>query len=107
MRDVNQRGIGTVEALLLLVIAAMIVFTGYFVWNSQSEADDVYEDTTKVQEAPNLPETESTQQDYDNCTKAPGSRILETYPEQCVTQDGKTYVTSATVSPPITRPGPN
>lgn len=28
---------------------------------------------------------------YEDCLKAPGSRILESYPERCVTRDGKSF----------------
>lgn len=57
--------------------------------NETQKAPDV--NNSAPEQANDLPATTS-QAEYDKCSKAEGSKILQTYPEQCVTSDGKTYV---------------
>lgn len=94
MGRLDQRGFTAWEALLIAVVVGVVGFTGFFVWQSQREVNKTYDDAPKAQDPPAY-EKNSTQQDFENCKKAEGSRMLETYPEQCITKDGKTYITSA------------
>ncbi len=36
----NQKGFGLIEGLLILIVVLLVGFIGYYVWNSQKEADD-------------------------------------------------------------------
>lgn len=99
----NQTGFTAAEGLLIAVVVAIIAFTGWFVWHSQQKTDETFNDANKVQNAPQLPKGDN-QSDFEKCRNAEGSRLLQTYPEQCVTKDGKTY-TSAAVSNPVTPSG--
>lgn len=89
----NQKGFGALEIILLLVTATALAFVGWFVWK-QNEVKSTDEKTSSQVE--NQSET-----DFETCKKASDSRILMTYPEKCISKDGKTYT-----SPALTVPSP-
>lgn len=86
---INAKGFSAVEGLLLLVVAAILGFTGWFVWHSVKNADKLNSQSV----ADSNPPASSVNKlsNYDECIKATGSRILETYPQICVTKDGKQF----------------
>lgn len=47
----NESGFSAVEVLLVLVIVAILGFTGWFVWNSQKNTNKTLSDTNKSQAA--------------------------------------------------------
>jgi len=83
----NQNGYSAVEIILVVIVLGIVGFTGWFVYHAKQSADKAYEANTSV----GAPTPTTTASSYDACTKASGSKILETYPEQCVSADGKTY----------------
>lgn len=95
MKATDQKGFGAVEVLLIAVVVGILGFTGYYVWHSQSETNKAYDDAGKSENASLEYIKDSTQADFEACKKAAGSRMLQTYPEQCVTKDGKVYTTAA------------
>lgn len=101
MKATDQKGFGAVEVLLIAVVVGILGFTGYYVWHSQSETNKAYDDAGKSENASLEYIKDSTQADFEACKKAAGSRMLQTYPEQCVTKDGKVYTTAA-VTPSTT-----
>jgi hypothetical protein len=44
--NVNQKGFAAVEALLLLVLLAIIGGTGYYVWHARQNSNDIYSSST-------------------------------------------------------------
>lgn len=46
----NQQGFTLVEGLLIVIALALIIFVGYYVWNSQQKSTDTLESATKSSE---------------------------------------------------------
>lgn len=44
----NQNGFGLVEALLLIIAVALVVFVGYYVWHTQKQTDKTLNQAAKV-----------------------------------------------------------
>lgn len=82
----NQLGFAVIETFLIVVVLAIVGFTGWFVYHSKQTADKNYKGTSNTQTPP--PATVKT---FAECEKATGSKILTTYPEQCLTKDGKSF----------------
>jgi len=61
--------------MIIGIVVLVLVAIGLFFFTKPNNSD-----------SDNLP-TNS----YSDCVKQSGSRIIETYPEQCVTSDGKTF----------------
>ncbi|HSX44795.1 MAG TPA: hypothetical protein VLF39_01625 [Candidatus Saccharimonadales bacterium] len=86
MKKLNESGIGTIETILILIIVSMIGATGWYVWHSKQSTDDSlnkanqnsYAQTTKIT-------------NFDECKKAVGSKIQETFPEICATKNGQKF----------------
>jgi uncharacterized protein HemX len=83
----NQKGIGSLEAILVLVAVCALVGIGWLVWR-QNEVKLAEE------KVPSQVKNHS-ESDFEACKNAAGSKMLETYPQQCMTKDGKIYTTSA------------
>lgn len=84
----SQNGFALV-VLLIIVILAIIGGTGYFVWHSQQATDKALIDANTASNGNvGKPDVKS----FEDCKKLATSKVLETYPEQCVTKDGKTFV---------------
>lgn len=84
----KQRGFTVIEGLLLLVIAGIIGFTGWYVWNSKNKTENSYNNSTQA--SSNLPKYASIKT-FDDCKKLSGSKIQESYPEVCVAANGKSF----------------
>jgi len=79
------RMIGMVSAAIVL---AAVGFTIWFAYNSSQMADKTLQSANKVsKDIPKLPSVDS----FEACKKSPGSKMLLTYPEQCVTTTGKKF----------------
>ncbi len=80
--------ITTMATVLAVVVAAAVSFTVWFAYHSAQLADASLKSANKVSgDMPKLPQIT----DFDSCKKAGGSKLLQTYPAQCVTQSGKTF----------------
>lgn len=89
MAKVTKRGkfIG-VGMVLAVVLIAAIGATVWYAYHSTQLADSALQSANKVSsDVPKTPVINS----YDTCAKAPGSKILQSYPAQCVTTGGKTF----------------
>lgn len=62
MRKLNQdqRGFGSIEILLLVVIVGALGFTGWYVWHSKQQADSTYANTAKSARSSSLTTKKST-----------------------------------------------
>lgn len=83
----SERGAGAVELVLILLVVAIVGFVGWFVWQSQQSVDKTYTDAAKT----TATASKSAVTSFTACKSATGSMMLETYPEQCVTKDGKKF----------------
>lgn len=93
----NQSGLTLVEVLLIIIALAIIGFTGWFVYHSNKTTDNTLKSTDKVGQSSAAKVVPITS--FDQCKKATGSTIEQTYPEQCVSKSGKTF-TDTSVSAP-------
>lgn len=89
MKKLNRLGFAAIETALILVILAMISGTGYFVYHAKQSADKSLADTAKSQ--PAITKATAAVTDFTSCRAAKGSTIQETFPEKCVTKNGKPY----------------
>lgn len=75
-----------------LVLAALLVGAlGYILWfaiHSVHVADSALKSANHV--SSDIPKTQPVTS-FDTCKKAPGSKLLQTFPEQCVTSGGKKF----------------
>ncbi|HET8708791.1 MAG TPA: hypothetical protein VFL85_00765 [Candidatus Saccharimonadales bacterium] len=87
----KQSGFAIVEALVILVLVIAIAGAGYYVWHArQSQKSQAASSKPSI----NTPATTQTKAiaNFAECKAATGSKILETFPEQCVTKDGQKFV---------------
>jgi hypothetical protein len=84
----GQKGFSVLEALLLLLAVGIIFGTGWYVWNSTSQANKSLDsaNSTKFSSASKPIKT------FDDCKKAAGSKVQESYPEVCLTKNGKRFI---------------
>ncbi len=75
--------------MLILVILAILGFTGYYVWHAKSSTDNTYDNAANAQKTVVQP---SKIKSFADCQKATGSLIQESYPEVCVTKSGQRFV---------------
>lgn len=73
-----HRQSGHTLLIIIIVIISLVILglLGFLFWQNFT----------------NKPGTVSTITNFEQCKVATGSKILETYPEQCVTTDGRTFV---------------
>ncbi len=96
----RQAGFSIIQTLLVMIVLVILGFTGYFVYQSQQNTNKTLSNTNKVVQGNSTPTT-SPVTDFAGCKQAAGSKLLETYPEQCLTKAGKTFTdTKEIVSPP-------
>lgn len=82
----NHKAFGTIEIILAVVLVVGVGVVGYSVYKTNQankQADSLKSSQTT--------HTQSTVKEFASCKKAVGSKLLETYPEQCVTKDGKKF----------------
>jgi hypothetical protein len=84
-----QNGFTVVEGLLIVVTVGILGGTGWYVWQAKSQADKNLSSANNVSQ--NVPTPTKSIKTFDDCKNAAGSKILTTYPEQCVTKDGKKF----------------
>ena len=87
----NARGFGTLETILILIGILAIAGTGFYVWHSKQLID---KNLTAVNSATVTFKAHAVTS-FADCQKTPGSKILQTYPEQCVTKTGKAFTDSS------------
>jgi hypothetical protein len=80
----RQKGFSTVEGLLVVIIVLLIGFIGYYVWHSNRQTDKVL-DTSKTGSS------STAINSFADCKMAAGSIVQESFPEKCVTKDGKSF----------------
>jgi hypothetical protein len=83
----NQKGFSVIEGLLLAIIVCLIGGTLWYVWHSKSQANKSLSSASET----SLANPSKSVKSYADCLKAPGSKILQTYPQVCVTKDGKSF----------------
>lgn len=68
---------GNALLITIIIVAAVVIVggLGFVFWRQLTQA----------------PSASGVISSFDECKKQSGSRVLETYPEQCVTQDGQTF----------------
>jgi type II secretory pathway pseudopilin PulG len=92
-RKNHPSGFALIETLLVVVILAMVGFIGWYVWHAKQDTDKTFSDTNKSTSAL------GTVSNFAECEKAKGSVIGQTFPEKCVTKDGKTFTSTITINP--------
>ena len=86
MRKLKSSGFAIVEVLLILVLIGTIGGVGWYVWHSKQLSDSSLNNASQNNLA-SLPAIKT----FDDCQKAKGSKLQETYPEVCVTTSGKSF----------------
>lgn len=87
MLQQRQQGFAVLEAVLILVVIAIISGTGWYVWHSRQETSKALDSSQNASDS--TPKT-SKITNFDECVAA-GNPVMESYPEQCAAQ-GKTFV---------------
>ncbi len=83
----RQAGFTALEGLLILVIVGIVGFTGWYVYQSRNKTNSLYNSSASV--GSNIPKQTIT--NFAGCKSSAGSTIQQTYPEVCVTKDGKRF----------------
>jgi len=83
----KQQGVTVVEALLIIIVIAILGFAGWFVYHKVHKTAD--SSKTSSQNTASIT-------NFAECKQAADSKLLETAPEQCVTKDGKRFTDMAT-----------
>jgi len=79
----------TVIAAVVVVAATALGYATWFAYHSSQVAEASLKSANKVSsDIPKLPQITT----FDACKTAHGSKLLQTYPEQCVTVTGKKFV---------------
>lgn len=92
----TQRGFSAVESLLIVVILGLVGFTGWFVYHSKQTADKTLASSNSTVPVPQKKAAITT---FAQCQAATGSKVEETFPERCVTKDGKTFTNKMANTP--------
>ncbi|HEY4160858.1 MAG TPA: hypothetical protein VGM08_02230 [Candidatus Saccharimonadales bacterium] len=99
-RSQHESGYSLVQVLLVLIALIIIGFTGYFVHQSQKNTNKTLDNANKVAQGKSAPKAVVVS-NFAGCKQAASSKMLETYPEQCVTKTGQTFTdTSQAAAPP-------
>lgn len=80
-----EQGFAIVEGILIFAIVAIIAGTGYYVLNNNVQSKD------QVSNTPKTAVTATKITSFAECKNTSGSKIQETFPEICVTKDGKSF----------------
>jgi hypothetical protein len=101
MKKLDKKGFAAIEAVLIVVVLGILGFTGWFVWHAKQNTDDSLNKAASSQQG--IVKASSKATDFASCKAATGSTLLESYPEKCVTKDGKSFIdTSGTM--PVEKP---
>ncbi len=84
----KEKGFAAVETILILIVIVIIGGTGYYVWHANQNTTKALSDANAASQSSIKTKKITT---FEECKKATGSNMLMTYPEQCVTKDGKTF----------------
>jgi hypothetical protein len=86
-------GYGVIETTLMVIIIVILFFTAWFVhWSTDSTRSIINNTNSEAgTSAPQEPLAPSDVKTYAQCEQLPGSRIEQTYPQVCVTTDGKSF----------------
>jgi hypothetical protein len=99
----DQKGFAHLEALLIGLAVLMIAGTGWYVWRANQQANEQLSNTSST----SLATPSKKINNFDDCKKAAGSKIEQTYPEVCVTKDGKRFVNFVKkTTTPMSAPAP-
>ncbi|HVX58260.1 MAG TPA: hypothetical protein VG964_00815 [Candidatus Saccharimonadales bacterium] len=82
----KQSGFAVVELIIIILYAVVICVGGYGVWHNEKNKNKPAASTSSQTSL-----TASTVSNFDDCSKASGSKIQQTFPEICVTADGKSF----------------
>lgn len=83
----KQRGFAAIQLALMLVAVLVLAGVGWYVWHARSITDKILTDTTKTSPEPTKQPSINS---FDECAQA-GNPIQESFPEVCVTKDGKRF----------------
>lgn len=84
----NHNGFTPLHTILAVLAVCLIVGTGWYVWQAKNKMDKTLANTSQgagdaVKSAPSI-------NSFEECKKA-GYPIQESYPEACLTDDGKRF----------------
>ncbi len=80
----KSSGFTAIEGLLVVLVVAVLGFTGWYVWHARQNSYVKIGHGNDV----SFPGGASN---YYECTEEAGSKMLETYPQICVSNDGKHF----------------
>ncbi|HVS79256.1 MAG TPA: hypothetical protein VHD84_03150 [Candidatus Saccharimonadales bacterium] len=83
-----QAGLIVFRILLVFVIIALIAGIGYYVWNHDRHTNEPSNNSSGSQ---NNSSTSGAINSFDQCQKAAGSIVQQTYPEVCITEGGQRF----------------
>jgi hypothetical protein len=92
----NQKGLTAIEGSLILILVCIVVFTGWYVWHSKNSANNSYNNSANTNSITPSNKISS----FNECKSAAGSKVETTYPEICVTKDGKKFTQTGSVELP-------
>ena len=73
----NSAGFSTVEGLLILVIAALIGFVGWYVWHGKNNTDKAYNAVSSANNTPSVSERKTNNQPASSATAKLKQQYLE------------------------------
>ncbi len=79
-------GSRAIAKFLSLIVLGLIAIVGILWWSTMRS------DESRQAERPSRTKAVTN---FEECRRAPGSKIMQTFPEQCVTKDGKQFVANA------------
>jgi len=74
MKKLDIKGFGTIEVILFLVLVGIIGGIGWYVWQNKQKTDKLNSIST-----------------FAECKAGSASKLQESYPEVCVTKNGKSF----------------
>jgi hypothetical protein len=93
MKKTKKNGFAAIETILIVVVLGILGFAGYFVWHAKQDADKSLTNAAISQPVPNRAPRAP---DFGDCITATGSKLELTFPEKCVTKEGKSFTDTET-----------
>lgn len=84
----NEKGFGTLEIVLILVIVGIIGGIGWFTYSSQKSVTKTLSNTS--QGAGDAKKSDVIVKNFEDCVKA-GNPVQESFPETCTAKDGQSF----------------